>query len=69
MQKIFKDNNSFASKVDNRKIVEVNGKWKLNKENKEVSTLLLKEAMLLFLAFGSRSVKRSERSSQVLNKH
>ena len=69
MQKIFKDNNSFASKVDNRKIVEVNGKWKLNKENKEVSTLLLKEAMLLFLAFGSRSVKRSERSSQFLNKH
>ena len=50
-------------------MVEVNGEWKLNKENKEVSTLLLKEAMLLFLAVGSRSVKRSERSSQVLNKH
>ena len=68
-QKFFKDINSFASKVDNRKIVEVNGEWNLNKENKEVSTLLLKEAKLLFLAVGSRSVKRSEKSSQALNKH
>ena len=68
-QKFSKDINSFTSKVDNRKIVEVNGEWKLYKENKEVSTLTLKEAMLLFLAFGSRSVERSERSSQVPNKH
>ena len=30
-QKFFKDINSFASKVDRRKIVEVNGKWKLYK--------------------------------------
>ena len=42
--------NSFASKVDKRKIVEVNGDWKLYKENKDLSTLSLKEAMLLFLA-------------------
>ena len=37
-QKFSKDINSFASKVDKRKIVEVNGEWKLYKENKEVST-------------------------------
>ena len=61
-----KDINSFASKVDRRKIVEVNAEWKLYKE---VSTLTLKEGMLLFLAFGSRSVERCERSSQILNKH
>ena len=28
-QKFSKDINSFASKVDKRKIVEVNGEWKL----------------------------------------
>ena len=28
-QKFSKDINSFTSKVDNRKIVEVNGEWKL----------------------------------------
>ena len=60
------DISSFASKVDKRKIVEVNGEWKLYKE---ISTLTLKEAMLLFLAFGSRSVERYERSSQVPNNH
>ena len=37
-QKFSKDINSLASKVDKRKIVEVNGEWKLYKENKEVST-------------------------------
>ena len=38
-QKFSKDINSFASNwVDKRKIVEVNGEWKLYKENKEVST-------------------------------
>ena len=41
-QKFSKDINSFCSKdcskVDKRKIVEVNGEWKLYKENKEVST-------------------------------
>ena len=63
-QKFSKDINSFPSKVDKREIVEVNYEWRLHKENKEVSTLTLKEAMLLFLAFGSRSVERSERSSQ-----
>ena len=63
-QKFSKDINSFASKVDKRKIVEVNGEWKLYKEKKEISALTLMEAMLLFLAFGSRSVERSERSSQ-----
>ena len=68
-QKFSKDINSFASKVDKRKIVEVNAEWKLYKEYKEVSTLSLKEAMLLFLAFGSRSVERCERSSEVVNKH
>ena len=68
-QKFSKGINSFASKVDKRKIVEVNGEWKLYKENKEVSiTLTLKEPMLLFLAFGSRPVERYERSSQVPNK-
>ena len=66
-QKFSKDINSFASKVDKRKIVEVNAEWKLYKEYKEVSTLSLKEAMLLFLAFGS--VERCQRSSQVVNKH
>ena len=35
-QKFSKDINSFASKVDERKIVEVNCEWKLNKETKEV---------------------------------
>ena len=50
-------------------IVEVNAESKLYKEYKEVSTLTLKEAMLLFLAFGSRSVERCERSSRILNKH
>ena len=68
-QKFSKDINSFASKVDKRKIVEVNAEWKLYKEYKEVSMLSLKEAMLLFLAFGLRSVERCERSSQVVNKH
>ena len=68
-QKFFKDINSFALKVDKCKIVQLNGEWKLYKENKEISTLTLKEAMLLFLAFGSRSVERSERSSQVPNNH
>ena len=56
----FPDINSFASKLVKRKIVEVNSEWKLYKENKEKSTLPLKEAMLLFLAFGSRLVERSE---------
>ena len=51
-QKFSKDINSFASKVDKRKIVEVNGEWKLYKENKEISTLTLKEAVLLFTASG-----------------
>ena len=68
-QKFSKDINSFTSKVDKRKIVEVNGERKLYKDNKEVSTLTPKEAMLLFLAFDSRSVERSERSSEVPNKH
>ena len=49
-QKFSKDINSFASKVDKRYIVEVNGEWKLYLENKEVSTLTQKEAILLFLA-------------------
>ena len=43
-QKFSKDFNSFASKVDKRKIVQVNGEWKLYKENKEISTLTLKYA-------------------------
>ena len=41
-QKFSKDINSFASKVDKRKIVEVNGECKLYKEIKEKSTLNLK---------------------------
>ena len=56
-QKFSKDINSFASKVDKRKILEVNGQWKLYKE----SSPILKETMLLFLAFGLWSVERSER--------
>ena len=73
-QKFSKDINSFASKVDKRKIVEVNGEWKLYKENKEISTLTLKArgskgSNVTVLTFGSRSVKRSERSSQVPNNH
>ena len=63
-QKFSKDINSSASKVDKREIVDVNYEWRLHKENKEVSTPTLKEAILLFLTFGSRSVERSERSSQ-----
>ena len=57
-----KDINSFASKVDKRKRVEVNGEWKLYKENKEISTLTLKEATLQFLAFGSRYLKDRAKS-------
>ena len=73
-QKFSKDINSFASKVDKRKIIEVNGEWKLYKENKEISTLTLeargpKGSNVTVLASGSRSVKRSERSSQVPNNH
>ena len=68
-QQFSKDINSFSSKVDKREIVVVNGEWKLYKENKEISKLTLKEAMLLFLAFGSRSVERSERWSQVPKNH
>ena len=64
-QKFSKDISSFASKVDKRKIVEVNGEWKLYKENKEISTLTLKVRG----PKGSRSVERSERSSQVPNNH
>ena len=48
-QKFSKDISSFASKVDKRKIVEVNGECKVYKENKEISTLTLKEAMLLLI--------------------
>ena len=33
-----KDINFFASKVDNRKIVEEKSEWKLYKENEEKST-------------------------------
>ena len=40
-QEFSKDINSFASKGDKRKIVEVNCEWKLYKENKEISTLNL----------------------------
>ena len=68
-QKFSKDINSFPSKVDKRLTVKVNGEWKLYLENKEVSRPTQKEAMMLFLAFGSRSVERSERSSQFPNKH
>ena len=69
-QKFSKDINSrsFVSKEDKRLIVEVNGEWKLYQENKEISTLTQKEAMLLFLAFESRSMEISERSSQFPNK-
>ena len=68
-QKFSKDINSFASKI-----VEVNGERKLYKENKEISTLTLKArgpkgSNVTVLAFGSRSVERSERSSQVPNNH
>ena len=48
---------------------QVNSEWKLYKEYKGKSTITLKVAMLLLLTFGSRSVERSERSSQVPNKH
>ena len=41
-QKFSKDINSLASKVDKRKIVEVNGEWTLYKENKEISRLTQK---------------------------
>ena len=34
-QQFSKDINSFSSKVDKRKIVEVNGEWKLYKETKK----------------------------------
>ena len=55
--------------MDKRKMVEVNGEWKIYKENKEVSALTLKEAVVLFLTLSSPSVERSERSSQVPKKH
>ena len=50
----------FASKVNKLKIVKVNDKRKLYKENKEVSTLPLKEAISQFLAFVSKSVGRAK---------
>ena len=69
-----KTNMTSQFRVDKRKIVEVNGGWKLSKKKKRKKTktkysLTLKEAILLLLAFSSRSVERSESSSQVLNKH
>ena len=68
-QKFSKDINSFASKVDKRKIVEVNAEWKLYKEYKEVSNSNIASFRNSLLAFGSRSVEICERSSQVLNRH
>ena len=54
------DIDHFASKVNKLKIVKVNGERKLYKDNKEVSTLPLKEAMSQFLGFVSRSVERAK---------
>ena len=54
------DIDHFASKVNKLKIVKVNGERKLYKDNKEVSTLPLKEAMSQFLGFVSRSVERTK---------
>ena len=65
-QKFSKDINSFASKVDKREIVGVNGEWKLYLENKEVSTLTQNEAMLLSLAFGLRSVSIPEQTLKIV---
>ena len=45
------DNDHFASKINKLKIVKVNGERKLYKDNREVSTLPLKEEMLQFLCF------------------
>ena len=42
---IFQRHQFFRFKCRKRKIVEVNGEWKLYKENKEISTLTLKEAI------------------------
>ena len=50
----------FASKVNKLKIVKVNDERKLYKENKEVSTLPLKEAISQFLPFVSKSVERAK---------
>ena len=54
------DIDHFASKVNKLKIVKVSGERKLYKDNKEVSTLPLKEAMSQFLGFVSRSVERAK---------
>ena len=50
-QKFSIDITSLASKVDKRKIVEVNAEWKLYKEDKEVRTLSLKEVAVSSLCF------------------
>ena len=41
-------------------MVEVNGEWKIYKENKEVSALTLKEAVVLFLKDRAKSRKNTE---------
>ena len=50
----------FASKVHKLKIVKVNDEQKLYKENKEVSTLPLKEAISQFLAFVLKTAGRAK---------
>ena len=62
-QKFSKDINSFASKVDKRKIVEVNGECKLYKEIKEKSTK--PEVNNVAVSSLWWFVERSERSSQL----
>lgn len=50
----------FASRVNKLKIFNINGERRLFKENKEVSTVPLQEAVLKFLSFISQSVDRTK---------
>ena len=50
----------FASRVNKLKIFNINGERRLFKDNKEVSTVPLQEAVLNFLSFISQSVDRAK---------
>ena len=50
----------FASRVNKLKIFSINGERRLFKDNKEVSTVPLQEAVLKFLSFISQSVDRAK---------
>ena len=50
----------FASRVNKLKVFNINGERRLFKDNKEMSTVPLQEALLNFLSFISQSVDRAK---------